>query len=206
MDETIITIIILVISFLSWLFSQIKENQDKQANKQVKGKNPPKRPVELSEEIEAFLQEISGNQPQPARQKKKKPPVTKSRPPQRKQPPKKPKPEYKPIPADQSRSFETNISKRHLESKNLGSDLTQHVSSYLDQDVKTHVETHISRQIGASVSSHLGQFSKNISGSGRQSSETHPIVDMFKDQESVAKAIVLNEILSPPLSQRKKTS
>ena len=159
MDDTLVFIIFAVISFLSWLFSQLKENKKPQNKK----RRPAKKNMDLGDEIENFLKEISGEKPAP---KKQKPAIAKKPKPR---PQKKPvivkeqvKPVSTPVGNKQIKRFETNISRQHLEDKKLGSQLGQHVMTYMDHDIKDHVTQHLKPNLDDSVSSHLGQFSRNF--------------------------------------------
>ena len=70
-------------------------------------------------------------------------------------------------------------------------------------DVEEHVSDHMKYEIDGSVSEHLGKFSKDLSRQMMTAKHAHPVVKLFYDRQTVAQAIMLNEILSPPLSKRK---
>ncbi len=199
-NDTVVTIIFMAIAFLSWLFSQIKGDKGPQ-NK--KGR-PAQKPMDLGNEIENFLQEIAGKKP--GRKPKPKPVIVKQKQPEKNIAKTRQFSDSKPKPAGRKKkkSFETNISKQRLEKREYGSKLDRHVSAYMDEDVKEHVDGHLTHDINKSVSSNLGHFSKDISRNAGTQKQAHPVVGLFKNRNNVARAIMLNEILSPPLSLRNK--
>jgi hypothetical protein len=199
-NDTIITFVILGVSFLSWLFAQMKGNKGPQNKK----RRPAQKPMDLGDEIENFLQEIAGNQPE--KKPKPKPVIVKQKQPEKKITKPRQFSDSKPKLTDKKKKkrFETNVSKQRLEKREYGSKLDRHVSTYMDKDVKEHVEGHLTHDINQSVSSHLGHFSKDISRNAGTQRQAHPVVGLFKDRNNVARAIMLNEILSPPLSLRNK--
>jgi len=96
-------------------------------------------------------------------------------------------------------------------SQPLGSGLAQHVDSFIGDHVRSHmgrdVDAFVNKDIGERVKSNLGSQSSQaveMSSSDTGSRAADDLLSVLKTRTGVHHAILVNEILSKPLSMRKR--
>jgi hypothetical protein len=204
----LIFVAIVVISLIKWLFQTI-------ANQQAAPAARPKPPAEdwrrrerLQEEIDQFSREMSGrrrtNDPAieilPETQRRRPSPPPRAR-----------QTSYELTDDDFLPSRSTpgaSIAERRLQTNHLGEEVQQH-SVILGEGVRRHLQQYMDERVEQTVQQHLG-----TSGEGRKAAALvmpraatglqHKLAALLRDPQSVRQAILLNEILSPPLAQRTK--
>lgn len=188
----VITVAIFLIAAISGLMNFIKDRRAA-TNRQFEDRPKQNRPrtreeEELQSEIEAFLTEVSssGNagRSRPEQQ-------TQPRPQGQKQRRKKKAPEAaKPESADAQKS----VSQRHLPAGNLGGVGQRHMGSSV-QD----------RHIDSSVAGQHLQPGSAFNASGPQPAKaTAGFAAMLSQAGGVRNAIILSEVLGPPVAKRKR--
>lgn len=215
----IIAIIFGLISFIGWIVNQVNSAQ--------KAPPPPRkrapRDRSIQDEIDKFLSEREGV---PAEQRNRETPIPRKPPEPRPQPPRKaPAPAQqksrgkgngnggnRPQPRtaqpgrtvpDASAAAPSPVSGR---GPTLGTQVTQHLAEAMAPRIGQAVQQDLPHAVQQSVDKHLG---KTRTLSGRPGAEAGIgsaalIVAMLKKPESVRAAIILNEILAPPPSLRRK--
>lgn len=220
----IIAIIFGLISFIGWIVNQVNSAQ--------KAPPPPRkrapRDRSIQDEIDKFLSEREGV---PAEQRNRETPIPRKPPEPRPQPPRKaPAPAQTPRPIQQQKprpkgngnggnrsqpkspqpgrtvadAPAATISNR---GPVLGAQVTQHLAEAMAPRIGQAVQQDLPHAVQQSVDKHLG---KTRTLSGRPGAEAGIgsaalIVAMLKKPESVRAAIILNEILAPPPSLRRKS-
>lgn len=218
----IVAVIFGLISFIGWVMNQVNSSQ--------KPTPPPRkrapRDRTIQEEIDQFLSDREGK-PRPNRRDEeiltpdqvelidepRRKPAPKPQPQQKprpkpKQTPQKaasrPQPQRvsKPLASEQSTTTVTHPARQAAQ---LGREMQQQVSQAMAPRLATTVSKDLPHSVDQSVSQHLGQFSSS-SQKSPAAVERHAvsIVSMLRNPNSVRGAIIVNEILSPPLSRRKK--
>ena len=235
--EGIGVVLFLIVSFVSWILN-MKNQGNKPDNKNRNRPGQPraagaKRPDALKNELEMFLEEVSGKKPRAPKENPQRPlqakqprrrveqqrpagprpnpaevqqqrPRLKKRPKQQRPKKQRPKPPQQPV-----------QEKPRAKRGELGSKLRDHVDDYMgDNRVEQHVEEHLAdgvsgrqdKRIGKSVQAHLGA---SLGASSVQveidppSATTAGLVAMLRNPNSVRNAIMVNEILQRPKSLRK---
>lgn len=223
-------VIFLVVSFISWILN-MKNDGNKKGNRprpnrpragqagagagqQARGAG---KPDALKSELEAFLQEVTGQKQKPKPQNKPRPIPAKA-PRKRIQPREQPAAvaREKPTRKRPKKAAPRPSSQRRQPKKELGSKLREHVDDYMGESrVEKHVEEHMTegvsgrkdRRIGAHVRQHLGS---SISGVPVQievdpkPANTAEIIEMLRDPNSVRNAVIINEILKKPRALRRE--
>ena len=203
-------VIFVVVMIMSWIVKVI--GGVNQAAPPARGRQPQpprSRGDGLQREIDRFLREVGGGRkrgeevaieivPEQERQRPRQKPRPKTRPPAA-QPPE----------TDQHVKPGTNIAQREsIVSKNLGAGLREHLQEYMENRVEEHAEEHLSHNVEASVFEHLGEFTGGAAEQGdletthRSSAAARQIVSLLRDPDGIQQAILINEILSRPLTRR----
>jgi hypothetical protein len=197
----ILGVCVLVITVLSWFVNVVKGNTPDGVPRATP-KPKPKAQTGRSE-IEALLQQLSGEKPKPERRESPKPP----------KPQPQPQPERgrsKPKPTAPSRSSSAGsatsrpfarVSESHLPSSNLGSDVrSHHLGNRVDAEVRHDVSEPVRKDIRAAVQHDLGN--RIAPAAAVADKPVHPLVKILRDPDGVRQAIILNEILQRPKSRR----
>ena len=207
----VITIVVIVFAFISWISNLISRKQQGQRG-QAGGRPPQPRNRELASEIDSFLEEVTGNRPteratielvsdEELQQRRG---TTRQRRARSERFEKKPQHLERPG---------SNIAQRKGPgSGNLGSNLTSHLADYMAEDhVDDHVEEHLTHAVDQNVSEHLGSFSggssarsEAIESRGRTPDE-HPIAAILRSPDGVRQAVILTEILSRPQRHQQRS-
>ena len=199
-------IVFLVISFVSWIMNTIqasKQQQEARERQEARrrrrqqgaaqgGGEPQGRgggQPRVQSEIEAFLEEVTGQKQQPA--KRPQPPRPKpQRPnPQRAKatPPRLPKSTAKQPPKPKPAQLGSGV-QQHVStymSDRIGEQVEQDIAGYVDQ----HINQHVSEHIGAET------MTDDTVKSAKGNQAAASIRDMLKDGDGVRRAILVNEIL-----------
>jgi len=217
------TIIAIVIGLIVWLFNVV--NQKKQPPPPVRPqRKPAQRPAgadRLSNEIDRFLREVGGAKQAGGRKPQQEPSdielveeVVSRKPP----PPRRNNPQPRPPrrvattvddepPKRRRKPLGSEITQRHISDPNeLGSEVREHLSDYMeDSRIDESVESHLGHNISESVAQHLGTTSTKPTSENRPSTDAaQNIVALLQNPAGVRQAILLSEVLSPPLASRQK--
>jgi hypothetical protein len=201
---TIIVFIFAVISFFSWIGKQIKTANEKAGQQRGRGArigaggNPRQQP--LQNEIDAFLEEIRGQNPQEAadqerrgreqeRQRRQQAAAERerARAQQRQQ--------------GQRKQKTSNLKKQQQLSSQqpapLGSGLQSHVQTYMTPQLD-HLTTHVEQH----VQSHMRLADQGETSPGQAPSAAQELFALLQSPQGMQQVILLNEIISKPKSQR----
>ncbi len=187
----IVPVIVVLITIASAIVNFIKEKAQAAQREQQVNNRDAKRDPQLQSEIEQFLEQVSAgtsrgrNRSEPVEVTDadvfEQPSRKRERPPQQRQKePQKPK---------------TSVAERHLESKGGGKISDRHVQS----QVREH---HLQSQVAQShLTTHVGGGTVEVSASSIAASSS--FAELLSNPDTVRNAMILNEILSPPLARRK---
>ena len=219
MMEGIVTAIIIIVSVIGWISNAVNENK-KPGKPQGERKRQPQQKRKLQNELEDFLQDLQGEKKQkpqrPARQPQRQ--TERQQEPQRKprlveKQERKRRPQRKRISEKsqplQSRRQERkepesvfkNDADRHVGSGNLGQNLKKHVEEYIGSHHAGTLRQELAEELSTKQPAALSRrpmvrSNVSISTAGNKA------IDLLVSADSVQTAIVLNEILQPPISQR----
>jgi hypothetical protein len=169
--QMIITIIVLVVSFLGWLFNQ------------VAGKNQPPQPPRPKPKRAEPRDDIFLRDDEPRR-------------PSQKQQPKKKQQQPKPAEAKGSRRPGGEIANRHIQTSDLGAGVRTHVTEIQTAKVAQSVQEHMQSRVGQSVSEHLGTFT--AAATPQASKQVNQIIQTLRNPTTVRQAIIVNLVLERP--------
>ena len=212
--DTLLTVVLVVIMILGWLINFVSSQQ----KPPIAGRPRPPRPrdTRLSNEIDNFLQEVTGA----GRKKPKETPLELvfDEEPQRRSAPRVRK---RPDQAGRTRQRQTPQPKRTQpdssaverrparDSNRLESSIPAHLADSMENRISHHVEDHLNHDVNDSVAEHLGSFSggdatrSTATPSGRASpARARMIVGLLRDPAGIRQAIVINEVLSRPKALR----
>jgi hypothetical protein len=213
--DNLLTVVLVVIMILGWLINFVNSQQKPPA---AGGRPRPPRPrdTRLSDEIDNFLQEVTGS----GRKKPKETPLELvfDEEPQRRSPPRVRK---RPDQAGRTRQRQTPQPKRTQpdsstverrparDSNRLESSIPAHQVDSMENRIAHQVEDYLSHDVNESVAKHLGSFSggdaarSTATSSGRASpARARRIVGLLRDPVGIRQAIVINEVLSRPKALR----
>ena len=212
--NSFITIVIIIISIIGWIHNAMNEN--KKGGKAGRGRQRPQGKRRLQDELESFLNELQGKKPerQSTRQQQRKPHRPSDN--QRKQQSRKRK-RSEPKATSGSKGKSVSASRQSLGTR---SSLTQQQEPRsVFEDKATH---HVgSGDLGKELEEHVEQFSSHHPGTlvdelkskgkdsrlpalKRRASARRNLFDLLHSTDSLREAIILSEILQPPVSQRKR--
>ncbi|MBL4883361.1 MAG: hypothetical protein JKY95_02340 [Planctomycetaceae bacterium] len=211
--DGIIFAVIVIISIIGWISNAISENKQKNQNAQRGDQQRPPKKRNLQGELESFLQELQGE---------KKKPQQKPTQPQRPQPQRQQKQSAKKQKRSTTRSgqqhrtsqqkpkeavgtghhsvFEDNA-KHPVGAGNLGGGLKKHVEEYIESRHVGNSESDIAAKRSVREKSAYSRGgSKSVSST--TSSANRQAFELLQSTDGIRAAIILNEILQPPVSQR----
>lgn len=215
---TLLSIVFVVIAVLSWISNALSSTgNSRPANRPADGPRParPARPRDerLQDEIDIFLQEVGGKRPENAQRTKVEPVEVVEF-----EDAIEPAPVVAVAESEGDRSARgrrppvSTIAERSLVGpEELGNGVKSHVAQSMQDRVGAEVQQHLGHTIDASVSEHLGQFTAQslastsneiVPGTISGSPITQPAITMLKNPDGVRQAIMLSEILAPPLAKR----
>ncbi len=209
-----ITIVLIIISVIGWIHNAMNENKKK--GKAGRGQQRPQGKRRLQDELEAFLNELQGQKPEPGsrRQQQRKPQRPADH--QRKQQSRKRK-RSEPKTTSGSRGRSVSSSNRPSsarssltqprERQSVFSDETTHQvgSENLGKELEEHVEQFSSHHPGTLVD----ELKKKEKGSQLSAPKRHAparrkLFELLHSTNSLREAIILSEIFQAPVSQRKR--
>lgn len=223
----IIAVIFGLISFIGWIVNQV--NSAQKAPPPPRKRAPRDRSIQ--DEIDKFLSEQERPAAAESRNRET-PPIPRKPPEPRPQPPRKaPAPVQTPRPVQQKPRGKGNgnggnrpqpktsqpgrtvldtpaTAPSTVASRGpaLGAQVTQHLAEAMAPRIGQAVQQDLPHAVQQSVDQHLGK-TRTLSGrggAGAGSGSAALIVAMLRKPESVRAAIILNEVLSPPPSLRRK--
>ncbi len=199
-------IVMVILSIIGWISNAVNENKKK--GQAGGGQQRPQKKRRLQDELESFLNELQGEKPKPQQRKPQR--QTNHQQEQRR----KRRPQGKAKSSSQSnrqrgsskrqtstsrpqptrkepRSVFENDDSRQVGSNNLGQGLKQHVENY-----SSHHPGTLADELNQKKTSSKLHAPKRSSSAGRK------VFELLHSADSVRTAIVLSEILQPPVSQR----
>ncbi|MCH2211781.1 MAG: hypothetical protein MK110_10790 [Fuerstiella sp.] len=185
------------------LINHFRRNVPSQHDGQRVADDPPDRPKKVQSDIEAFLSEVgaatdkkrrSEQSPEPSRQQRSKKNRRRTQQIRRRTSPQR----------EHSRQPSTEVTP--VNTRSLGSGISEHVDTYISQHVAEHVESHtddfVEVDIVDSVESHLGDRPAELSELTRTEAPQPAIADEFRSllrsRSGVRQAILINEVLKKP--------
>lgn len=196
--NAIVVGLIVLFTVLGWIVKGIQALNEKppaMGGRQAQAGRP--RDPGLQDEIDDFLEDVLGKEQVDAARLERRRRESQSR---RRQPAKSQssakKSPPKPAPAPQKSTAQ--------ESRRVGGNVAAHVQTYMEpklENVRTSQFAPLSSSVGEHVSQHLG-----VSGAGSEQlpagSAAGLLSGVLASPDSIRQAILINEILSPPLSLR----
>ena len=184
----VIGLCVLVVSVLSWFVNIIQGNTPDGVPR-PKQQNPKPRPARS--EIEALLEQVTGDKQKQARRE------------QQNQAPRPPRPQQErpknngrstsPRPGIQPAKQAARIADTHLADSNLGNEVRSH-------HMGNRVDAAVQKEITAAVQHDLGN--RIAAAKPPQEQSIHPLVKVLRDPNGIRQAILLNEILQRPKAKR----
>ncbi|MFQ5731655.1 MAG: hypothetical protein ACE5KM_06855 [Planctomycetaceae bacterium] len=181
---TIITLVIVVISFIGWIINLVNEKSKQNAPRPA----PPRRGVRddrFEQDIDVFLQQVGGRRA--AWQDEVAVEVV-------------PESELLERQAEERRGRKlSSIEDRHVETSRLGEGVRSHVETHMrgaldapgKRDAGSRIEAVVEADFGKSIAAQAEPPPRQ-----RAAVEPDEIVRMLRDPEGVRKAIILNEVLT----------
>ena len=193
----VVPALFIIIALISGLLNFLKEKKNAaEAEDLRRRKRERKRGGQPDDELSAFLNEVGAAETTapPPSQRRRKRPSQRDRAQQRRQQREQAQEEN-----DQSRRRpgKSGVAERHLETSEMGTVSSRHVESSVES---RHLESQVADQHLFEVE---GEEDAGAAAAER-SSEPHPLVELLGKREGMRNAIILNEILQPPPSLRKK--
>lgn len=194
---SIVFIIVLVISVISWLVNLVQGNNPKGG----KPKQRP-RPDQGQSDLEKFLQEVVGNKPQP-QQEKPRPPKS-PRPQGQKKAKSKSPAQQRPAAAQAPVAMDrpgARLQQTHLATAALGDNFRNNSMDQrsIDSIVKKDIDGSVRRDIDDAVQRDIGA---DGTLSSIQRAPVHPLILAMRSPGGVRQAIMMAEILGRPKSLR----
>lgn len=199
-----------VISLIGWVINQINAHNHP-APPRRPARPPRPRNERIQEEIDQFIQEAGGRKRAPQVLSADEieivePPRKQRRPPAAR--PAAAAPRERKAPA-RPRPGEGVATRRMAGPEQLGTDLRDHVRAYMDDRVAAQVQRDLANEVAVGVAEHLGSFTAPQQGAVglRAMPAAAPLraatlLADLRDPDGVRKAIMINEVLQPPLSLR----
>ncbi|HSG72281.1 MAG TPA: hypothetical protein VLA12_17830 [Planctomycetaceae bacterium] len=203
---TIIFFIFAVISFFSWIGKQIKTANEKAGQQRARGArigaggNPRQQP--LQNEIDAFLQDVLGQDPQAGAEQER-----------RRQEQERQRRQQAAAERERERARAQQRQKGQRKQKNPNQKKQQQLSSQqpaaLGSELQSHVQTymtpqldHLATNVDQHVQSHLGVANQSDTAPGQAPTIAQDLFAMLQSPQGMRQVILLNEIISKPKSQR----
>lgn len=195
---SIVFVIVLIISVISWLVNLVQGNNPKG----IKPNQRP-RPDQGQSDLEKFLQEVVGNKPQPQREKPRPAPKP-NRPQGQKKGKSKSPAQQRPAATQAPVAVErpgARLQQTHLATTALAENLhnTSINQRSIDTFVKHDIDAAVRRDIDVAVQNDIGV---NGTSSSIQRTPVHPLILAMRSPSGVRQAIMMSEILARPKSLR----
>ena len=194
--QSVITIVVIVISIASWIVNVIQGNTP-DGNPRAK---PKPKPQPDRSEIETLLKELTGAKSKPRPEAERKPQPQPQRSPQPAQDRKRPRPPVagtpaKPIQVPPAERRPVRVAEAPLPSSDLGAAVRTH---HLANRVEASVEKDIVEPVRQDLT---GRHAMAPVPSAERA--VHPLVKMLREPNGVQRAVVMNEILQRPKALRR---
>ncbi len=212
MNELVV-IVMIILSIIGWVSNALNENKRK--GQAGGAQRRPQKKRRLQDELEAFINELQGNKPDPQQRKRPQPrkPQRQVIHQQRQQKKNRVRSETKKNQqVSRRRSSETpasapspQVAHSHAQSV-FKNKKTQVGSGDLGMELKKHVETFSSQHPGT-MAEELDKKEKKsgrLAAPKRTSGTARQVCELLHSAKSVRTAIILSEILQPPVSQRSR--
>jgi hypothetical protein len=210
-------IIVAVITLIGWLMSFVNQkNAPPPPVRNPRIPNPAgRRDDRLSNEIDIFLQEVSGRkrQDEPVEIELVPEDEIRERSSRRKQAEQSQRPGNRKLqsslPNKSEKHLGSKIAERHLTGPDqLGQGLQDHLAESMQAGrIKKHVAAHLDHDVNRSVEQHLGRFGGADlavpTTTRKESAAARKVVKLLRDPDGVRQAILINEVLSRPVGMRK---
>jgi len=206
--ESFLVIVMVVLSIIGWITNAVNENKKK--GEAGAGQQRPQKKRRLQDELESFLNELQGEKPKPKPQQKK--PQRQTDHQQSQQRKKRPQDEAKNTSrssrhrgSSKSQASASRPQAAHKKPRSVfeNEDSRQVGSGNLGQGLREHVEKHSSHHPGTLVDElNKKKTSSQLHAPKRSSPAGRQVFELLHSADSVRTAIVLSEILQPPVSQR----
>jgi len=191
----VITILIVVIGWIANLVSNKNQKGPPVANRP----RPPARPRDerLQQEISIFIEDAGG-------QRSRKPPA-------RPTPAARPKrPAQQPAagkPARRTRPGEELATRQAPVTESLGTGVKQHLSTYMSDKVSREVQQRLAPRVEEKVAEDLGRPVATAAPAGAAPAPVRAgqLLELLRNRTGVQQAIVMNLILSPPVSRTRSS-
>ncbi len=212
----------LAISFIGWIINLINAQNPPPPPQGQRGAPPRPRDRKVQNEIEQFLREAmgqrapGGNKPEPQGDVERVPAASTAR----RKPSRKATPARVPVApqpmatADEpARSIRPggNIANRgSIGTQDFGSNISTHLQQHMSERMGEHVTRDLPHSVSQNVSAHLGTFTAQgrdprtgVRPATALAAETAALMRELRQPAGMRKAIMLREILSPPLALRR---
>ncbi len=213
-DGGIATLIFVAIAIISGIYNFITERIAAAKLKEQQAANGGgRRDDKLRTEVDSFLDEISSSQPSKSTSQSRRKPAEVTfeelmedaapQRPTRTQPQSNKKATSRAQPAQPQKS--KPVSQRHLQSSDIGQMRQRHVESHVaESHLQSHVgQSHLTTSFDSTGTAGTAEEATSVSRDF-QSAGAAAVALLLSSPQSVRDAIVMNEILSPPVSRRRR--
>lgn len=191
----VVPALFIIIALISGFLNFLKEKKNTAEAEDLRRRKRERKQNQPDDELSAFLNDVGASEtttrPQQRRRKR---PSQRDRAQQRQQQREEAQAETE---RSRRRPGKSGVAERHLDTSDLGTVSSRHVESSVES---RHLESQVAGQ-------HLFEAEDDddagAAAAGR-SSGAHPLVKLLRKPEGIRNAIILNEILQPPPSLRKK--
>lgn len=199
-DGFVTLVIIIVITVLGWLI-KLGEQKNRKTPPARAARPRQQRDERLQNEIDSFLREVGGGKQPPRRNAPEEIPIEIVEEPAR------------PVPQQTPRSFsELQGREREFqrEGEKFGTGVRQHLQAYMsDERFRQQVEQDLGHHVDDSVAAHLGKFTGDDAQEAEEArrlanAPARRIFEMLHSPDGVRRAVLINEILSPPRGLRRR--
>ena len=200
MGQFIIFIVFVVISVIRAISKAANEQGAAQRQRDIRNANPDRK-RKVQSEIEAFLNEVTGDNEADSAQQRREALERRKRREQAKR---------KQFEKEERRRRQAAAAKKAEEKtrRPFGSGISDHVDQYINKHVEEYVDNDVNEYVEAtivdSVEEHLGDRPDTSPVSQVSRTEAaEAVVKLLKDPKGVRNAILVNEILSRPAALRR---
>lgn len=187
----IIPILFVVIAIVSGILNFIKEKKHAEEVEQMRERKKRQRDQAPNDELAQFLNEVSASGDGPQRRRRRKRPSQRDRAEERRRQREQAEAEEQ---SSRRRSRrKSGVVDRHLDTEELSSVRDQHLESKVES---RHLESSVADQHLFEVDEGDLHLEEEVA--------THPIAEMLSQPGGIRNAILINEILQPSVSRRKR--
>ncbi|MHC4876831.1 MAG: hypothetical protein ACYTGL_10060 [Planctomycetota bacterium] len=194
----VLWVLFVIVAIISGFINKMKEKKaaDEVARRRVQAGGARRNQGQLQDEISQFLEELGAAEPKPA----PRPQPQRKRPKPQRQSQSRPKPRSRreseePQTADRRRSQSTRQKPGDHE---LGSVRSRHVESSVEE---RHLGSHVGEHRPGTIAEEVLELADSQTAAVA-AARLPPVAQLLARQDGLANAVMLNEILSPPVSRR----